>query len=212
MDGETRDWLVSEGVAPLQGIEEALNAMAGAACMVSSDPVCLRARVKFLRSLHGVSPHRGKARRSTNMQQKTCSASGVCRFQTGSVSPGRTPPSGRKTRVSRRTKNDQRKDRPQVRSAGGPDWLASAKEVQQGVEKMRRDVKNHAPDAVTDRFLVEAMAPAPVCEMLVSIRRDPQFGFAMTLASAACWWNLSATLKLCCCLRTVPKSSAHWII
>ena len=41
----------------------------------------------------------------------------------------------------------------------------------------------HDPAAVTDRFLVERMAGTPVAELLISVRADPQFGLAMTIAS-----------------------------
>jgi acyl-CoA synthetase (NDP forming) len=36
---------------------------------------------------------------------------------------------------------------------------------------------------VTNRFLVERMAGTPVAELLISVRADPDFGLAMTIAS-----------------------------
>ena len=48
---------------------------------------------------------------------------------------------------------------------------------------MRADVKAFNACAVTDVFLVEAMVAAPVVELMVGIRRDAQFGLAMTLAA-----------------------------
>ena len=56
-------------------------------------------------------------------------------------------------------------------------------QVEQAVARMRADVARHDPLALTDRFLVERMVATPVVELMVSIRRDPQFGLAMTLAS-----------------------------
>jgi succinyl-CoA synthetase beta subunit len=61
--------------------------------------------------------------------------------------------------------------------------LRDAREVVAAVELMRTDVAAHDRAAVTDRFLVERMAQPPVAELMVSIRVDPQFGLAMTLAS-----------------------------
>jgi succinyl-CoA synthetase beta subunit len=61
--------------------------------------------------------------------------------------------------------------------------LMSPEAVAEAVARMISDVTAHDPSAVTDRFLIERMVAAPVAELMVSIRRDPQFGFAMTLAS-----------------------------
>jgi succinyl-CoA synthetase beta subunit len=48
---------------------------------------------------------------------------------------------------------------------------------------MCADVARHDPLAVTDRFLVEQMAPRPLAELLVNLRRDPQFGLILTLGA-----------------------------
>jgi succinyl-CoA synthetase beta subunit len=48
---------------------------------------------------------------------------------------------------------------------------------------MGRKVASYDAEAVTDRFLVERMIEPPVAELLVNVRRDAQFGLAMTLAS-----------------------------
>ena len=51
------------------------------------------------------------------------------------------------------------------------------------VRFMKADVAAHDREAVTDMFLIEAMVEPPVAELMVSIRRDAQFGLAMTLAA-----------------------------
>ena len=56
-------------------------------------------------------------------------------------------------------------------------------EVEAAVAGMRADVTAHNSAAVTDRFLVERMAGTPVAELMVSVRADPDFGLAMTIAS-----------------------------
>ena len=48
---------------------------------------------------------------------------------------------------------------------------------------MREAVRAHDPLALTDRFLIEAMAPRPMAELLVNLRRDAQFGLVMTLGA-----------------------------
>ncbi len=61
--------------------------------------------------------------------------------------------------------------------------LASPRAVEAAVAEMGRTVASYDGDAVTDRFLVERMIEQPVAELLVNVRRDAQFGLAMTLAS-----------------------------
>lgn len=54
--------------------------------------------------------------------------------------------------------------------------LAAAKQMQQRVAA-------HDPLAFTDQFLIEDMAKKPVAELLVSLRRDPDFGPALTISA-----------------------------
>ena len=61
--------------------------------------------------------------------------------------------------------------------------LTSPRDVAEAVARMRRDVGAYDPSALSDRFLIEAMVGPPVAELMVGLRRDPQFGLAMTLAS-----------------------------
>jgi succinyl-CoA synthetase beta subunit len=64
---------------------------------------------------------------------------------------------------------------------------------------MRADVTAHDPLAITDRFLVEAMAPRPLAELLVNLRRDAQFGLVLTLGAGGVLVELlddAATLLL----------------
>lgn len=61
--------------------------------------------------------------------------------------------------------------------------LGDAAAVAQAVVRMKQDVTAHDAAAVTDLFLLERMAGPAIVELMVGIRRDPQFGYAMTLAS-----------------------------
>ena len=61
--------------------------------------------------------------------------------------------------------------------------LTSERAVAAAGAEMCRTVGSYDSDAVTDRFLVERMIEKPVAELLVNVRRDAQFGLAMTLAS-----------------------------
>ena len=61
--------------------------------------------------------------------------------------------------------------------------LSSADALVRAADDMRDAVARYSDQAVTDSFLVEPMAPAPLAELVVGIRRDPQFGLAMTVGS-----------------------------
>ena len=50
-------------------------------------------------------------------------------------------------------------------------------------EKMKSDVTAYDVRAVSELFLVEAMSPKPLAELIINIRQDPQFGAALVLGS-----------------------------
>ena len=59
--------------------------------------------------------------------------------------------------------------------------LATREQVTDAVARMRVSVAEYAQNAATDDFLVEAMSPPPLAELIVSLRVDPQFGPALAL-------------------------------
>jgi len=48
---------------------------------------------------------------------------------------------------------------------------------------MKSDVTAYDVRAVSDLYLVEAMSPKPLAELIINIRQDPQFGAALVLGS-----------------------------
>ena len=61
--------------------------------------------------------------------------------------------------------------------------LGSPIEVTTAVKVMQASVAKYDPSAVTDDFLIEAHASRPLAEMVIGLRRDPQFGWSLTLGS-----------------------------
>ena len=61
--------------------------------------------------------------------------------------------------------------------------ILSCEEVEKAVDRMKKDVENFDPTAVSEKFLVEKMLEKPTAELLVNVRTDSQFGMAMTLAA-----------------------------
>ncbi len=73
---------------------------------------------------------------------------------------------------------------PHKTEAGGvalnlPDGAA----VLAAAQAMQRSVAAHRPGLVVERFLLEPMAPRPVAELLVGVKRDPLFGLVLVIAS-----------------------------
>ena len=61
--------------------------------------------------------------------------------------------------------------------------LADAAAVAAAAQAMQRAVAAHKPGLLVERFLLEPMAPRPVTELLVGVKRDPLFGLVLVVAS-----------------------------
>ena len=196
IDPETRDWLVAQGVAPMQGLTETLDAMRAAglwaerrAQIMAKRPAPLLA-LPDLATLHTVDEAAGKALLSTL---------------------GLPIPAGEVVAGAQVVQAASRIGYPVVLKMMGPKLahksevgavalgLANAADLTAALQKMRADVTAHDPLALTDRFLVESMAPRPLAELLVNLRRDAQFGLVLTLGAGGVLVELledAATLLL----------------
>ncbi|MCA8074865.1 acetate--CoA ligase family protein [Burkholderia cepacia] len=77
--------------------------------------------------------------------------------------------------------------------------LASPEAVAAAVERMIEQVARHAPDVSVERVLVEKMADAPLLELIVGVKREPNFGLALVLGTGGVLVELirdTATLLL----------------
>ena len=70
--------------------------------------------------------------------------------------------------------------------------VSNAADVEAAVARIRADVRRFDAAALSDRFLVEQMVEPPLAELLVNVRSDRRFGFAMTLASGGVLTELVA--------------------
>ena len=196
IDPETRDWLVAQGVAPMQGLSETLDAMRAAGLwaerrtqIMAKRPAPLLA-LPDLATLQTVDEAAGKALLSTL---------------------GLPIPAGEVVAGAQVVQAASRIGYPVVLKMMGPKLahkseagavavgLANAADLTAALQKMRADVTAHDPLALTDRFLVEAMAPRPLAELLVNLRRDAQFGLVLTLGAGGVLVELledAATLLL----------------
>lgn len=61
--------------------------------------------------------------------------------------------------------------------------LSNNEQVLQAARSLSKNVKVAQPDGHSNRFLVEQMLRRPLAELIISIRTDAQFGLAMTVGS-----------------------------
>ncbi|RKF16806.1 CoA-binding protein [Roseovarius spongiae] len=179
MDAETRDWLIGQGVAPMQGIHEALNAVLGAADWAEA-----RARIRAAPP-PPLCPPRGAVRPSPRDEAEGKAWVRAC---------GLAVPEARVTDAAGAAKAARDVGFPvalkmlsaevlhKTEAGAVAVGLDDAAAVARAVAMMQAEVTARG-GAFTDRLLIEAMAPRPIAELLVSVRRDAQFGLALTIGS-----------------------------
>ena len=209
LDRETREMLIANGIAPMQGIREAIDAVAGAVWHGRR-----RERMRRDASRIGAGPGAGAtfeaATEASTRAGVDCARTGPVqtidehRAKTRLRSAGMPVPAGRVT--SARDAPDAAADLgfpvalkmsshrlPHKTEAGAVALgISSRVEAEAAVARIRADVGRHDAGAMSDRFLVEAMVERPVAELLVHVRTDPGFGRAMTLASGGVLTELVA--------------------
>jgi len=68
--------------------------------------------------------------------------------------------------------------------------IASKPDLQAALPAMITAVTHHAPQARQDGVLIESMLAKPIAELMLAVRRDPQFGLVMTIASGGIFTEL----------------------
>ena len=180
LDNETRKFLVDHGVAPMQGIEECMTAIAHAAWygvrrseIQNSDPKQLfklepnkavrlldEAAGKNLLRKNGIPIPEGRIGSGSKIAQLSNELGfPVVLKLVSALLPHKTEAGAIKMS------------------------LRSSNEVSKAVEQIKSNVEIFNSAALTDVFLVETMVAAPVAELMVNIRYDSEFGFVMTLAT-----------------------------
>lgn len=180
LDAETRNFLVSAGVAPMQGIEECMSAIAAAEWHGARRDEITDARPDPLIAPQPDGPTRFLDEASAKQRLAvTGIAAPRSRVGIGAEAPSLAQELGFPVALKMVSAKLPHKTEAGAVRLG----LGSGEAVADAAQRMKADVEAFNADALTDVFLVEAMVAAPVAELMVSIRRDPQFGLAMTLAS-----------------------------
>ncbi len=180
MGAQVRETLIARGVAPLQGIHEALNAIRDAASW----------QVTRMRILSDP-PQAITVVATGQIPQLLNEGEGKHRL----ARAGFPVPAGRLTSGPQIQEAAAEIGFPLALKMMGPELahktdagavalgIASAEALASAADEMRASVARHSATAVTDMFLLEPMAEKPLAELVVGVRRDPQFGLAMTLGS-----------------------------
>ncbi|MEQ8897621.1 MAG: acetate--CoA ligase family protein [Roseovarius sp.] len=175
-----RETLIRCGVAPMQGVHETLNAIRDAAWWKMAGRRILSAVPDPLVKARGG----GAVRLLTEAKGKEMLADA-----------GLPVPRGRVTRAGALSETAQEVGFPVALKMMVPGLahkteagavalgIGSPEALVEAAMAMRAAVAAYRDTAVTDAFLVETMAPTPLAELVVGIRRDAQFGLAMTLGS-----------------------------
>jgi acyl-CoA synthetase (NDP forming) len=180
LDMDTRERLIAKSIAPMQGIHECLNAISQAAQWSDARQRILATRPEPLPQIASVGP----SVLVSEADGKAWLANAGMSVPPGMVSSGgETGDSAAALGfpVALKMLSPRIAHKTEAGAVALNLWTPEA--VAAAVTKMRRAVAEYDPEAVTDRFLIERMSPNPVVELVVGIRRDPQFGHALTLGS-----------------------------
>lgn len=180
LDRETRRNLIAQGVAPMQGIHETLNAMRDAIWWS-------QARMRLLRDppqpLQPAMPVQGAAVLTEDVGKTWLRAHGV------------SVPAGQVVSAAEATSAARKLGFPVAAKMMAPGLvhktdagavalgIDSSSALDSALERMTEAVSACNPNLVSDRFLIEVMSPPPLVELIVTLRSDPQFGPCLVLGS-----------------------------
>ena len=190
LDRATREMLIAQGVAPMQGIREALDAIAGAVWHGRRRRMG-RGEAPAAQAVSG--DEAGTATTIDEHQAKLRLRSIGMPVPVGCVAGPREAPRAA-AEIGFPVAVKMVSDRLLHKTEAGAVALgvSSPAEVEAVVARIRAGVLRHDAGAASDRFLIERMVEAPLAELLVSVRTDPRFGLAMTLASGGVLTELVA--------------------
>ena len=180
MDIETRQLLISKGVAPMQGIHETLNAISASADWSQN-------RVRILLDIpRPMSPNLrvGQQVMVSEPEGKSWLLANDFAVPQGKVTSGQNLGAVASELGYPLALKMVSPYLPHKTEAGAVVLnLSDAASAIQASIQMQADVVSYNPQAATDQFLLEAMSPKPLAELIVTLRRDPQFGIALVLGS-----------------------------
>lgn len=181
LDAETRKHFVSRGIAPMQGINETLNAIRAA---IHWGRRCKKiTRYPPLELINNT--HYSDARWALD-EASAKSWLGDAHINTpdGIVCSGKDAPAAAKKLGFPVAVKMTHKDLLHKTEIGAVQLgLITEQSVAEAVRKISGNVALYHPQLDNTLFLVERHIASPIAELIVSVRQNPQFGMALTLGS-----------------------------
>ena len=180
IDSQTRQYLVEAGVAPLQGIHEALNAFKQSIWYGQQRELCLKRNGRQLFSVKKA----GKPYQVDEWQSKQVLKNAGFRVPKGMLVDSKNA-SQTATElgfpVVLKVNSNQIAHKTEL--GGVRLGLNSEAQIEQAVVEMKNTISAVDSGLIIDSFIVEKMLAKPVIELMLSVRHDPQFGLIMTFSS-----------------------------
>ena len=193
IDEQTRVLLLGKGVAPLQGLADALQALAKTSTWALN-------RKKILERSNLTLFREGMVKGFSYLDE--WEAKNLI-SEAGTVIPR-----GVKSNSEQILSNAKKIGFPLVIKLLNKDLLHKTEhgavclniqnelQVREAVQTIRRSITSYSEHHYTDHFLLEEMVDRPICELIVGIKRDQQFGVVMTLGSGGVFADLFDDYKL----------------
>lgn len=198
MDAATRDHLISRGIAPMQGINDCLDAIAAAAAWrqmqqrIAHHPPAELLDGEGIQQIVAVDEATAKSRLAA-AGIPVPSGTVCCHADSAAAAEELGFPVAIKMVHEKLLHKTE---------AGAVVLnINSGTEATNAVARIQKAVATRLPDAASDCWLIEKMQAQPLAELIVSVREDAQFGLAMTLGSGGVLVELvadSTTVLLPC--------------
>ncbi len=210
MDAATRAHLIAQGLAPMQGIHETLNAIRDAAHWAEARRKLLAAPPPALAIGQPLGQPLGKPEMVLESEGKAWLAEAGLPVPEGRcVSAAAARQAADELGYPVAIKMMSPKLAHKTEAGAVALSLSDGEAVAQAIAVMRKRVACHDPAAVTDSFLIERMCAPPLAELIVGLRHDRQFGHALTLGSGGILVELvgdARTLMLPCTAAEIAEA------
>jgi acetate---CoA ligase (ADP-forming) len=184
IDQKTRETLIASGVAPLQGIEETLDALAGAAKYGARREYVMASNSLDDLRLPPVPPMSGNPETLDEWQGKQLIREAGISVPEGRRCDGASAPAAAEEIGFPVVVKLVSALLPHKTEAGAVKiGLQNGMQVAEAVKEIAASVADYAPDVVCEEYLVERMVAKPVAELVVGIQNDPQFGQTLIIGT-----------------------------
>jgi len=184
LDAETRSHILQAGVAPMQGIEICMQSMSAAANYGRRRAALLANPPHPFRTAPLMGSHSQQLDEANAKKILAEASLHVPRFHKLPIAEALSGKLDHIDMVYPVAAKICSSDIAHKTEIGGVQLsITSLSELITAIANMIACVERHAPDAQLDGILIESMINNAILELMVSLRRDPQFGLVLTLAS-----------------------------